>query len=163
MFKAKDEISADVSAVEAFLQPRDPGSMVLYKTLSELIGRNVQAAGRYALQRAVKRLLDDEGAVWVAVSGQGVKRLTDSEIVALGPSYSGRIRRAARRGVRKLMAVQDFDKLTPAERMRHNALVAGLGAIHEMSKSRNLVKLEQLAGSTQVRLPLAKTLDAFKK
>jgi len=155
-------LSIDTKLIYDLLSKCDPGDIVAYRTLSELISRDVQGAARSCLQSAMRRLVND-GVVFSCVRGVGIKRLSDSEIVGEGPATLAKIRRAVRRAGRKLQAVQDYDSLSHESQIAHNATISMFGALNHMSQPKTFKKLEGKIEETRASLPLAKTLELIGK
>jgi hypothetical protein len=129
------------------------GEVVTYEELSKLIGIDVREEGRGALRSARNILLRDEQIVLDSVPNVGLKRSSDSEIVQSA---------GAQRGVQRLTAVADFDRLSDADKLAHNASVSALAVIKLMGKPKSV---ERIAASVNTAntgsLPIARTLELF--
>lgn len=161
MTKAIPEMSVDTRAIIKRLTSANPGDTVTYAEISALIGRNIQNGARYVLTSAIKHELAD-GRVWEAVRKEGVKLLRDNEIVSVGEQAMPRIRRVARKAVRKLTAVQDFSALPNEQKIRHNTLISALGVLAHLTKPKQLTAVEERVRQSSAALPIGKTLEAFK-
>jgi hypothetical protein len=159
--KSIPELSVDTRLVEQRLMEAKPGDTVPYSELSQIIGRNVQNGARHVLTTAINRALGN-GAVFACVTNVGVKRLADVEIVATGDSAARKMRRLARRSVRKLSQVVDFAALPKPVQVRHNTLMSVMGAVAHFSKESAIKKVEAKVAETSQALPLGKTLEVFK-
>jgi hypothetical protein len=153
-------LSIDTKMLTDRLAKLGTGEMVPYAELSSLIGRNVQKEARGNLMSAMRRLLAD-GSVFGTVRGQGVKRLTDLEIVGCGPEIIGRVRRAARRAGAKLANIQDFDALPPEAQTTHNMALSVVGVLAHMTKAGTVRKLEERIEAGRQALPLRRTLEVL--
>ncbi len=131
----------DAQTLAKFLLKLPEGSIATYEVLSGLIGINVQEE-RGALDTARKVLLRENGMVFGAVHGVGLKRLSDSEVVEQGSEAVVRIRRATRRSMTRL-STADFDALPKTEQNTHRMVSATLGAIALCSGTKARHKLEQ--------------------
>lgn len=158
------ELSIDTRTIYDRLVKSEIGETINYAELTALIGRNVQHEARYVLVSAMHRVESQDDMVFACVHGVGVKRLSDHEIVGIGDEALTRSRRAAKRGARKLSKIRDFNSLTDAEKISHNARLSVLGAIEAIARGSALRKIEQKISNTasSQALPLAKTLEAFK-
>lgn len=152
----------DTQTVIDRLEKTAPGELVTYKELSELIGRDIADGARHVLQSAKRALQKHRQMVFAAVTKQGVRRLDDAGIVDTGTAAVKRIGRAARHaGV--TLACADFDKLDDGRRVKHNAVLSYFGVVEAISKKGAIAKIETRVAKTQQRLPLMKTLDAFRE
>ena len=95
--------------------------LVTYAALSEIAGRDVQRAGRGPLDTARRILQREDNIVFGVVRGEGLKRLSDPEIVKAGHASVAATRRTARRGIRKL-ACADYANLDNGDRISHNTV-----------------------------------------
>jgi len=154
-------LSIDTKTITDRLAKASVGEVVPYSELTLLIGRDVQHEARPTLSSALRRL-GNEGIVFGCVRGLGVKRLTDAEIVGVGPATLSKIRRAARRAQTKLAAVADFDALPRAAQTTHNMSLSVLGVLSHLTKGSTVRLLEGRIEQAQAALPLAKTLDALR-
>lgn len=155
-------LSIDTKMLSDRLAKCEDGETVTYADLSAIIGRNVQVEARGNLTSAMHRMLA-EGAVFGSVRNVGVKRLTDAEIVGVGPEIIGRVRRAARRASAKLASVQNFEGLPPAAQTTHNMALSVLGVLAHITKPGTVRKLEARIEQGRQALPLQRTLEALGK
>jgi predicted nucleotidyltransferase len=153
-------LNIDTQTVQERLANASAGEVVQYSELSALIGRDVQNGARGCLSSAMRRLLAD-GLVYASVRGEGVKRLSDEEIVGEGPAVIARVRRAASRAAKKLASV-DFAALTPASQIKHNTALSFCGVLAHMTKASTVRKLEGRIEEAAHALPLQKTIEALK-
>jgi hypothetical protein len=155
-------LSIDTKMIQDRLSRCATGEIVRYSELSELIGRDIQNGARNLLHSAMRRLLAD-GKAFATVRCEGVKRLSDAEVVGEGPAALSRLRRAASRASRKLAAVQDFNALPREAQTTHNMTLSVLGVLAHMTKPSTVRQLEARIDQAQAALPLAKTLEALGK
>jgi hypothetical protein len=160
--RAIPELSIDTQTVERILVVAAVGEVVPYGRLSEAIGRNVQNGARYVLKSACDRLLREQHMVFEAVRGDGVKRLDDAGVVGTGTQTLKKIHNAARRGARKLAAVQDFNALPNEKKVQHNLIVAQLGMLAHVTSGRVAKRLEEETRKAPEPLPTARLLEAMK-
>ena len=155
------ELSIDSKMLYDRLIKAEVGAVIPYRELTEVISRDVQGPARGNMNTARHRALRHNGMVFEAVWKVGLKRLNETEVVAVGEARLGRIRRVARRGLEKLGSVQKFDALPEAAKVKHNAAVSILGAFRLMSAPDKMKKFEQEIANTQGKLALAGTLELF--
>ena len=158
------ELSQDTKFIYQRLQAAAPGETVTYSELADLVGRPCHpgASGYGALFSARKIAERDDKIVFGAVRKIGLKRLTDEEIVGSGIAAVASIRRTAKRGAKRV-ACADYAKLDRDSQVQHNAHLSVLGALYQATKPSALRRVETQVQTAQEQLPLAKTLEAFKK
>lgn len=163
MAKSIPEMSLDTRTLVAMLRAVPVGDVLTYAAMSEATGRDIANRHRYLLQSAINVCLR-AGAVFAAVSGVGMKRLKDEDIVSVGVATITHVRRAAKRGVIKLGAVQNFAAMPAERQIEHNAAMSILGVIAHVGATAQVK-----AASAAVReignnaVPPAKMLAHFSK
>lgn len=150
--------NVDVQILVDYL--RDQSGEVTYAALSDVLGRDVRN-GAWTVLASARRALQREGIVYGTIRKVGIKRLDDEEIVGTGRDALKKTRRASRRALNRL-ACADYDKLTNEGRIKHNTYVSMLGALNAITKEPQIRKIEAGVEDAQAKLPLAKTLEAFK-
>ncbi|MCB1771959.1 MAG: hypothetical protein KDJ31_20005, partial [Candidatus Competibacteraceae bacterium] len=118
--------SADVQAIAAVLDQLAIGEMATYAGISAAIARDIQAH-RYLLERACDQLLKQR-KVFGCIHNEGMKRLSDAEIVETSFHAFRRIRRIARKSAKRLTSVE-WSGLADSDKQRHNMHMSVLGAI----------------------------------
>jgi hypothetical protein len=128
--KAIPETSAETHAIASRLRVLAAGQTITYVELNALFPTafDVQGRNRHNLEAAKRKVLNDDGIVVECVFNVGVKRLTDSEKLAIGPQVIQRTRRIAKRGLKKL-ATTDTAQLHPEERRELLTQQSLIGAI----------------------------------
>lgn len=154
-------LSLDAKLLYERLKSAKIGDVVTYQELSNIIGRDVLDPGRGLLQTARRKALREDYFVFGIVRKEGLKRLSDLEIVATGEDTVGRIRRTARRGFRTITAVKDFEALPNEAKIRHNVYASMLGAVAMAASAPQMKKLEKKVSEAKAQLSLTKTLEAF--
>jgi hypothetical protein len=138
------------------------GELIRYRELNELIGQDVQAEARHILHSARHICLREYKIVTDPLNNIGIRRATDVELTNSGLGIFGRMRRMARRGVDRVMAVADWDALPDAEKVRANATVSALKLMEVIGKPRSV---DRIAGAVNTemtgQLPIARTLELF--
>lgn len=154
------EMSIDTRLIYERMKQAAVGEVISFRALSEVIGNKVEGDNP-SIQSALRKLLGEE-IVFENVRGVGYKRLNDVEIVQTYERDRVSIQRKARKAVKRLTCVQDFEALPNELKVRHNAAVSGFAAIANMLKTGSMKKLETAVEHAREQLPLAKTLEAFK-
>lgn len=148
--------AADIEAIVRLLDTAGIGTIVTYDEMSAAINRDI-LKHRYLLQSAVTEMLKN-GMVFECIVRVGMKRMSDSEIIANAPLDLKRLRKKAKRSAAKLVSV-GWDHLTTEEQKNHNLYISALGAIAYASCEKNFGKLESACrNGNQNGLPTATTL-----
>jgi len=148
--------------IRRLLKCEQPGDFVSYGELSQCAMGNVQHEKRFAINTARDRLLSEKNWVFEAVVNEGLRRLTDPEIIRTGEVTVSRIHRASRRGLKKLLCVNP-DKLSPADLMIWNAKVSVCGFLDHVTKANQIKRIEGKVASLGVRLQLEETFSALER
>lgn len=138
------------------------GESISYAELSALVGRNVQDEGHGVLATA-RRMAEREEIVFGTVMGQGIRRLSDPEIVDTGDHAIARVRRAAKRGANTVTAVADFDALPNEKKIKHNTLLSLLGTVTAFMRPATAKKIATSVAQNSGKLSVGDTLRAFGK
>lgn len=154
-------ISIDTKVLFDRLITANVGDVIPYSELTELIGRDVRGSAIWALGGARRKAFRERSFVFAAVRNEGVKRLSDLEIVDTGEDTASRIHRMSRRGAQRLMAVADFNALPNESKIRHNTYASLLGMTAHVTKNTQVKRLAAKIEKTQAQLPLQRTLEAF--
>ena len=154
------EQSVDTRLLVALLQKAEIGQVFNYTELSERLGRSIMGA-EPSLSSARRIVQRDFDIVFDVIRGQGIKRLSDAEIVALGDTLPGRVRRTARRMVQKIAKAKDGE-LSKDQITQRNAVVSMAGALIHMASKSNMAKLEDAVRVNAGELAVGKTLELFK-
>jgi hypothetical protein len=161
MPKSIPEISVDSQLLIKRLKEVNKGDTVTYEELSKVISGDVRKKDRYAMVRAIHRLLKDERIVFSVVRKQGLKRLEDAEHVGIGSVATDKVRRISRRSAEKMLCA-DFSKLTNEEKVEYNTHLSVLGALAMVTKTDRIKQVKAAVEVAHEKLPLASTLLAFK-
>lgn len=150
------KLSTDSAALALRLTEVAVGDIVRYDDLSKAIGRDVRSSAAGALESARRVAQRDSRAVFASVRGEGLRRLTDAEIVDLSDSGRDRIRRQAKRTAKKLVCV-DYDALPAEKKVKHNAALSMMGALASIATDTAQKRLEKQIAETGKQLPAAKS------
>lgn len=159
--KAIPERSAETSLLIKRLKTAKVGDVIQYEELNKLISGDVQDRHRYMLDTARRAVLNEDQIVFEAVHGEGIKRMNDEEILGVGDQSRKRIHRISKRTAKKLIC-SNYEKLTPEQRLEWNTHMSVMGALTAVTKPSSVQKLKSAVSVSQERLPLNKTLEAFK-
>lgn len=161
MTQAIAQISLDAQLIRDRLQETKVGETVTYEELSKLIGRDVRNRAMGALGTARKHAMKNKNMVFVAVSNEGLKRMSDIEIVDSVDGDIRRVRRTVRRSSAKITRV-DFNGLPNDKKIDHNAKLSMLGALQQFAAPSSLKTLKSRVEESREVLPIGKTLEAFR-
>lgn len=154
------EMSADARFLYQRLRACEIGQILTYGELSSVISKPV-AGATPSLRTAMKAALRDDSYVFGAIRGVGIKRLNDVEITNQGDAEIASTRRKARRAVRKLTAVRDFNAMPQKTQLRHTALVSTAAIIADVTREAAIAKVEAVSSGRSKELPIAETLRAM--
>ena len=159
MTAAMFELSADSKTLAQRLREVTVGETVPYSVLSAAIARDVCADGRGALQTARRLVLKEYRMVFDAVRGEGLRRLTDVQIVSLSDKARDHIRRTSRKTARALTCV-DYDAMPRDVQTKHNTALSMLGVIGELATEKSQARLASMVEEAGTELPYAKAAIA---
>lgn len=158
--KTRFEISIDTRMLYDRLKTAVVGEVVSFAQMTELLGRPIEGSTSN-LQSALHKL-EGEGIAFANVRGSGYQRMNDTEVVHTAEDAREGIKRKAKRAVKRLTCVQNFDGLPNELKIKHNAAISGFGAIASIMSPGRMKSLEDQVAKIGQQLPLAKTLEAFK-
>lgn len=159
--RAIAERSAEANILIKRLKKLAVGELVGYDELSRLISGDVQGKHRYLLDTARRAMLNEDRSVVECVWGEGMKRLEDEAIPAIGTQARGRIHRISKKAAKK-MSCADFAKLSNEQKLEWNTNMSLMGALALVTKRSKVLELKAAVKATEDRLPLNKTLELFK-
>lgn len=143
--------SLETQAIARRLRDIKVGEEITYSELDQLIGRPCR---QYGLDSARKELLRDR-IVFDCISGEGLKRLNDSEIVKAGSTAIRRINRMAKRNIVKLAAA-DYDNLKADDKLRHNTSMTIYALAAASTGHESVKRIEHQVQGSNAALPAAK-------
>lgn len=158
--KTQFEMSIDTRTICDRLKTVAIGEVVSFKQLTELLGRNV--AGSCSNLQSALHSLEGDGIAFANIRGTGYQRMDDIAVVNTLESSREGLRRKAKRALKRLTCIGDFEKLPNDKKITHNAGASFLGAIYSMTSRSRVKSLEERVAAAGAQLPLAKTLEAFK-
>lgn len=154
------QMSPDTRLLRQTMAKVSVGQTVTYETLSAAISKPVSSSSA-ALQSARNSLLRKEHMVFGVIRGVGLKRLDDTDIVNASEQDVVGMRRKAKRAVRKLTSISDYNALPPEKRLAHTARVSVFTAMADMLTDRSLEHVEKAAVGHSSQLPFNETIRAF--
>jgi len=156
------QISFETKQLAIRLAGLKVGESVSYGELSELIHRNVQGKARANLLAARRKVLREHGMVIGVLLDQGVKRLTDVEIVKSGASVIRHINRTSVRGMRHQIQV-DFEKLTREQQKEFNLTLSVLQLSRVASTPKFQSMLSERVQKRQLQVDPQKLLESLRE
>lgn len=159
--RAIAERSAEANILIKRLKKLAVGELVGYDELSKLISGDVQHKHRYLLDTARRALLNEDRIVVECVWGDGMKRLENDAIPAIGAQARGRIHRISKKACKK-MTCADFEKLSNEQKLELNTNMSLMGVLAMVTKNNKVQQLKAAVSAMEDRLPLNKTLELFK-
>lgn len=154
------EMSSESRVLRQRLRQAKIGEVVSYAQLSADVGKAVSGASG-ALQSARRALLNDEHMVFDVVYGVGVKRLADAEIVAASDRDLAKVRRAAKRGARRLASIGNFAALSPKDQLRYTLGMSVLALVNHTTSDRAAQAIAASASGRASQLPITETIAAL--
>lgn len=153
------ELSTDAKTLASILRAAEVGDVIQYAELTHAIGRDVQGAARSVLETARAIVQREHRMVFDCSRNEGLRRLSDSEIVDLSDGAMDKIRRTAKRTAKKLVCV-DYDAMPREKQVKHNAALSMLGVMSELSKDSSVKRLAEETRKSGDQLPVAKATIA---
>ncbi len=164
MAKTWQEMSADTRAVRLALSQLKEGDTITWVELNKSVpGRTLQGAHAYIQQSARRSLLTDERMVFDCQRGVGVRRCTDDAKVTGSAATTTKVRRALKRGVKRLNAVENFEALPRELQVQHQLKKTVWGMQLHLLTAKALAKISARVTETKNDLPPKVALALFGK
>lgn len=161
--KTISELSPDAKLLMERLEQCRVDDVVTYDELNKIVDRDLQKNGA-PLRRARLKLQNEKQMVFDAVRNVGVKRLSDADIVATtAEGFPRKLRKVARRGIRRIASVQNFTNLNLNDQNRHNSTMSVLSVVDHIMHSSRLKRLEAKVAEAKAAISLNKTLELFSE
>jgi hypothetical protein len=158
--KISPELDAEIGRLAELLATVGVDQILTYREMNLAIGRDVQNEARYSLMRAQQRAEREHGIRYATLHNVGKRRLKGDDLPSIGAKARQHIRKAAKRGYRRL---GDLAGNVPSEVQRRiDAERAALGTISLFTREHVRRKIEtevERAGP----LSMQKTLDLFTR
>ena len=145
------------------LMKLEPAGEVSYSELSELIGRDIRNGAKHYLKTARNTVRREYGIVTRCDPVKKcVYRVDHANIARVQDARLKHINRQAKLGRSELGCV-DLSKLTEADKSVFNAKASHLSVLAEVTKHKQILRLEKVCDQAQAALPAAKAaLEMFK-
>jgi len=157
MKQANFEMSVDARLLKQRLEKVKVDEVINYTDLSKEISRPVKGSSG-CLQTARRSLFNSSRILFAAINGVGLKRLSDNGKIDASDLDVRKVRRAARRGAKKLASIDSFEKLTPAKQLAHTAKLSVLTAVAHIATDKQVTAIEGAVSGRANELPIAETL-----
>lgn len=119
------------------------GAEITYADLSAALGLDVTGPARGTLNTARRILERDEGAVFVACRGTGLRRLKPEEAPDIGATGRRKIRRTAKRSLRAMQRLAATSNgLDPEAQRRLNAEITANGLLAKITEDKPVRAME---------------------
>jgi hypothetical protein len=152
--------SADTKVIESVLKEAKVGELVTYAAISKAIGRDVREHASGALNTARRALQKECNYVFAVEAGEGLRRLSDTQIVDSTVFDRAKMHRAANRSLKKLGTV-DFKSLPEDSQKQHVIASAQLGVVALFSGKNASKKIEGNVNGSKETLAIGQTLKMF--
>ncbi len=154
------ENAADIETIKSILSASPIGQTIPYARISAAIGRDI-TENRWLLGRARTEAEAETGGLFETVRNEGVQRLTSDKVPDVGLHCIRKIKRAAKRGYRRLDTVRVND-LAPAVSARLIAHKSQLGAVSLVADGRRSVSIAKEVTQTGTTVPAGRVLELLK-
>ena len=153
--------SAETIQIKKLLETVPVGGIMTFASIeAELPHLKIRKKHAFLLQSAMRALLREKSIVFASVRGVGVKRATDEEIEMLPANLFAKVRRAGKRTARKLLCVE-FEKLAPAQKIKHVASLTSVSAISLFCSDKSQKQIESKCSETEKQLSIGTTMSLF--
>lgn len=160
--KLVEVISHEAVKFAELLSTVDEGQVITYEDLMGAIGASVWTPRlRGCLNTARTRIQNERGFVFAAVNKVGVRRLEPSEIVKEGSRGIEKISRSCRRTTKKV-ACADYERLSNADKIKHNAVMSVFGALSLASSIEKSKRIEAAVKESGKALSIADSIEFMK-
>ena len=160
--KPKFHRSFDVQTLIDMLAKMSIGDAIPASKLAAATGDEPKSPKFYGKLASARRVIEREQRIVTTLDGGIVTRLADAAIVSTASDVIQRVRRTSLRGLKKLGCV-DYDKLTNAEKTKHDASASHLGILAECSRPNTVAKIEAKVQEKTAKLTFDETLKAFRQ
>lgn len=143
------------------------GQTIGYDELSKAIGMNVRPQHEgYGYQHSAREILErDNDIAFDVVPKVGLRRLTPEEVATgTGSTYLNHKKSLIRRSRRRIKTVDDhYENLSNEAKMRVTAHRTILAFDHELSKSKNILKIDNKVREFNKLIGFQDTIKLFEK
>ena len=150
------------SLAERLAQATLEAPFISYTTISGIIRKNAQTNGRYHLEAAKGIVFREKGMLFGTVWNEGVKLLSDTERVSTGEGTKDRMRRLARKGIRCVTSVLNFDALPQEQKVKHHLYVTLFRVTEQSTRPKKILQLEGEVKDVMRALKAKEVLKLFE-
>jgi len=154
--------SVDTQAIAKRLEKAEPGEVVTYDELSDIIKHNVQNGHRHILYSAMNLLQREKRMVFGVVTKVGLQRMPDADIATSWKHDLDIIRRRTTRSSRRVSCA-DFDNLTHIQKREAFTGLSVMGALRMFTKKDAVKKIEGAVDKEPKRMDYRESLQLFQK
>lgn len=154
--------SADTLRLFHFLEESEENVIIKYSTLSAIIDRDAQKAGRRYVYAALTMMRNEYSALFGVVPNIGIIRLRNSEKQGV---LDNRVRRAqgqVRRGLKEAKTV-NLDLLSDAEKRIYNVTLSVFGALNHFASPRVNKRLGSAVDQARQPIELNRLVELFNR
>jgi hypothetical protein len=159
--KTQANTSFEARALADLLLQAREGDLLLYTDLEAAVGRDLRKQ-RYLLATARRIALREGQCVFRAVTRQGLRRLCNHELPAIGEARRQHIRRTGSRAMAELECAR-FGTLLPQEATKVLAYISVMGAIAALSHATTVSQVTRVIANAEMprRLDATGVIDVF--
>ncbi|MFA5381811.1 MAG: hypothetical protein WC356_01505 [Candidatus Micrarchaeia archaeon] len=141
----------------------NPGEIITYEELNELIGRDVQTDAYASLFTARNKARSINRKAFGVMPNVGLKCLEDDEIVGAGHKALDRARGRARNGFKTLICLNNYAGLPDHLKIKHNTVATLLAMVNRITKPKTVAAIEGVISEKMEKLTFSQTLEFFEK
>lgn len=163
--KSVGQISIDAQTlIQRLEQQADMNdySIIPYRDLSELIGREVQNGARGILETAKRHLLRERQELFVTVRGVGIVLADNDRVIAQVKRRNKSACSSSRRAAKESMAAH-IETMSSDQRQQFLGAQSLAATVELMSKPSSVKRIEASVGESISALPTGKVLEFFRK
>lgn len=148
------QASTDAQVIARRLAKLQFDETISYKELTALVpDRKLQGKDRFILNTARNIVLRENNIVTAAVTGVGIKRLTDVDITTIPEAAIAKTRRFTKRAMKQTICA-NYDQLQPTDKIKFNTGLSVLGAIQHFTKPKTQEMIGDKVKESAARLSI---------
>ncbi len=140
-----------------------PGDVLTYDEMSGIVSGDIRGDDYHRLASARRAAEREHGVVTETLAKKGIRRVSADGLAGVGDAAIGKVKRVSRRAVKSMVLGMQKTMPTGAALTATLARVSMLGALEQATGPKRLAAIEAVANATGKELPLAETLELFKK
>lgn len=161
MFTTSPENAAAITRLEAALSELPIGGIINYKQLVTVAKFDIRNGSRWLLAKAIDNVEKTSQCAFECVRSVGVRRLPTDEIPDIGLASLSRIRRAAKRGKKRIDRA-NTNSMSESDKRRVIGYGAMLGAVSVIADGRRATSIAAVADPVKP-IPPENILDIFRQ